>query len=105
MFISDIRCNALREDRPLKEWEHTLKICILCVFLQRSRYFANCVTSPKSNMKGQKIVKGALLFKCLIIGYYAAAKGDKRMISLVSVIDSTIKAYKIVDEVTKLIFG
>lgn len=56
-------------------------------------------------MKGQKIVKGALLFKCLIIGYYAAAKGDKRMISLVSVIDSTIKAYKIVDEVTKLIFG
>lgn len=106
IVISDCRCNALREDRTSREWEHIIRICFLCVLLQKFRHFEQLsVTSPGSNINWRKLVKATLLVNCLLIGYCAAARRDERMISLVSVLDSIIKAYKIVDEVLKLIFG
>ncbi|CAN6174854.1 unnamed protein product [Urochloa humidicola] len=126
----DCRCYAVSKDAkemslgldgfrlPLDmslDWENFARVCLLCSLLQRAGYFSlpppsqTTVQVPKKDWKKDwkdwlnRMVRAVLLVCCLYAGY-SAATGDRRKVDLVSVIDNIMKAYKIIDEVAKLIF-
>ncbi|CAN6218214.1 unnamed protein product [Urochloa humidicola] len=110
----DFRFPLLQNKDMSLDWENFARVCLLCSLLQRAGYFTLPPPSqtteqvPKKEWKDwlNRNGRAFLLVCCLFVGYSAATGDSKKKfwVTVVSVIDNTMKAYKIIDEVAKLIF-